>query len=81
MSERLLKIEDVARDYLQIARTRVYELVGSGEIESIVIGRSRRVPESAVQAYIDRLSPIGDGECPGRSGGGHSRGLGSPHRA
>jgi excisionase family DNA binding protein len=54
MSERLLKIEDVARDYLQIARTRVYELVGSGEIESIVIGRSRRVPESAVQAYIDR---------------------------
>jgi excisionase family DNA binding protein len=54
MAERLLRVEDVARDYLQIARTRVYELVASGEIASIVIGRSRRIPESAVQAFIDR---------------------------
>jgi excisionase family DNA binding protein len=55
MAERLLRVEDVARDYLQIARSRVYQLVGAGELESIVIGRSRRIPESALQAYIDRI--------------------------
>jgi hypothetical protein len=31
-------------------------MLGRQEIESIVVGgRSRRIPESALQAYIDRL--------------------------
>jgi excisionase family DNA binding protein len=55
MAERLLRVEEVAQHYMQIARSRVYEKLASGEIASIVIGRSRRIPESALQAYIDRM--------------------------
>jgi excisionase family DNA binding protein len=53
--ERLLRVEDVARDVLHIGRTRVYELIASGELASVAVGRSRRIPESALQEYIDRL--------------------------
>jgi excisionase family DNA binding protein len=55
VADRLLRVEDVAREYLAISRTRVYEMIATGQLESIAIGRSRRVPESAVQAYIDRI--------------------------
>jgi excisionase family DNA binding protein len=53
--ERLLKVEDVARDFLRIGRTRVYELIASGELRSVAVGRSRRIPESSLQEYIDGL--------------------------
>jgi excisionase family DNA binding protein len=50
-----LRVEDVAREVLNIGRTRVYELLAAGEIRSVAVGRSRRIPESALQEYIDRL--------------------------
>lgn len=55
MVEKLLRVEDVARDVLHIGRTRVYELIASGALGSVAVGRSRRVPETALQEYIDRL--------------------------
>ena len=55
MIERLYTVEQAATEVLGIGRTRVYELLASGEIDSIAIGRLRRIPESALQAYIDKL--------------------------
>lgn len=55
VGEVLLTPEEVARDRLKIGRTRVFELIARGELRSISIGRSRRVPASAVDAYIERL--------------------------
>jgi excisionase family DNA binding protein len=52
--EKLYRVEDAAREVLQLGRTRVYELVASGQIRSIAIGRARRIPESALQEFIDR---------------------------
>ena len=39
---------------LSIARSSLYELVLTGEIESIKIGRSRRIPIDALTDFIDR---------------------------
>ncbi len=40
---------------LGIGRTLAYRLVLRGELPSIKIGRSRRVPAAAVEAYVARL--------------------------
>ena len=40
---------------LRISRTKLYELLDSGEIESIHIGRSRKIPADALRIYIDGL--------------------------
>jgi excisionase family DNA binding protein len=40
---------------LRISRTKLYELLDSGEIESIHIGRGRKIPADALRIYIDRL--------------------------
>lgn len=49
---RLLRLSEVA-DVLRISRTKVYELVASGEIPSLHVGRSRRVPLRALAEWID----------------------------
>ncbi len=55
MERQLLTPEEVA-DVLHIGRTRVYELLYSGEIRSVKIGRLRRIPVDAVHQYIASLS-------------------------
>jgi excisionase family DNA binding protein len=51
----LLVSVDRAAEMLGIGRTRAYELVGTGELPSVLIGRSRRVAVVDVVAYVDRL--------------------------
>jgi excisionase family DNA binding protein len=53
--ERLLTPEEVAAKWLSIGRTTVYDLMRRGELRSVRIGKSRRIPASAVEAYISRL--------------------------
>ena len=50
----LLTVEDAAR-VLSIGRSRLYMLLRSGEIESVSLGRSRRIPAAAIQTYVDAL--------------------------
>jgi excisionase family DNA binding protein len=40
---------------LRISRTKLYELLTANEIESVHIGRSRKIPATALHDYIDRL--------------------------
>jgi excisionase family DNA binding protein len=47
----LLRPEEAAIA-LNISRTAVYGLMGSGELASITIGRRRRVPQTAVDGFI-----------------------------
>lgn len=56
----LLTIEEAAQ-MLNIGRSKTYELVLSGEIESVHIGRLRRVPAAAVEAYVERLLALPGG--------------------
>jgi excisionase family DNA binding protein len=40
---------------LRISRTKLYELLDSQEIESIHIGRSRKIPAEALRTYVEGL--------------------------
>lgn len=50
----LITVEEAARR-LSIGRTNAYMLVLKGELQSVKIGRTRRVLVSSVEAYIQRL--------------------------
>jgi excisionase family DNA binding protein len=52
--ERLLKVQEAA-ERLQVSRAFLYELMASGQVDSVSIGAARRVPESSLDAYIKRL--------------------------
>lgn len=54
-TDRLLLTVSEAASCLGIGRSTLYELVASGEIESVTIGRSRRVPVASLAVYVDRL--------------------------
>jgi len=51
----LLLTPEEAADVLRIGRSKVYELMGRGDLESIKIGNSRRLPLDAISSFIDRL--------------------------
>lgn len=44
-----------AAELLDVSRSRIYELIGSGELESVKIGGSRRVPVTAIEEFVERL--------------------------
>lgn len=48
-----LRVEDLM-PILDIGRNTAYELVRSGQIRSIRIGRQLRIPKDAVQEYLTR---------------------------
>lgn len=50
----LLRVEEAA-DLLGLSRTRVFELIGAGQLESVKVGGSRRVPRAAVEAFVAGL--------------------------
>ena len=50
----LLSVEAAATQ-LSIGRTTMYALIKTGAIESVRVGRLRRVPASALTDYVARL--------------------------
>jgi excisionase family DNA binding protein len=50
----LLTVERAA-ERLDVGRTKVFELMATGELESVEIGRARRIPAEALRGYVDRL--------------------------
>jgi excisionase family DNA binding protein len=50
----LLTIEQAAQR-LGIGRTLMYALVKDGDVESVQIGRLRRIPADALARYVDQL--------------------------
>lgn len=53
MAEQVLVDVAEAARRLGLGRSTVYELIGRGELESIVIGRSRRVPVKALEDFVE----------------------------
>ena len=49
--EQLLKVPDIC-ERLKLSRSIVYELIASGELPSVAIGRSRRVREADLDAWV-----------------------------
>jgi excisionase family DNA binding protein len=48
---RFLTVAEVA-SLMRVSKMTVYRLVHSGELTAVRVGRSFRVPESAVHAYL-----------------------------
>lgn len=49
---------------LSICRSRVFELMAAGTLESVKIGRSRRIPHQALVDYVERLRAKGRSPAP-----------------
>lgn len=54
----VFKVEDIAK-MLSISRNTAYELVRSGKIRSVKIGRIYRIPRSAVEDYLNASDETG----------------------
>jgi excisionase family DNA binding protein len=52
--EKMLTV-DQAADALQISRTKLFDLLRTGVLRSVKIGRARRVPASSIDQYINEL--------------------------
>jgi excisionase family DNA binding protein len=59
----VLTIEQAARR-LGIGRTLMYSLVMSGEIESVTIGRLRRIPVECLAEYVASLRETDQSDRP-----------------
>lgn len=55
MTDKLLLSADEVAMMLGCGRTYVFELISEGLLESVKIGRLRRVPTDAVVAYVEQL--------------------------
>lgn len=49
----LLTVEEAAKR-LRIGRTLMYALIRSGQVESIPVGRLRRIPAECLDEYVKR---------------------------
>jgi len=58
--ERLLLSPDQVAESLGVCRSRVYDLMRTRVLPSVKIGRARRVPVSALRAYVDQLTDSSD---------------------
>lgn len=55
MNESLLYRPEAAAALLGIGRSKIFELMSEGRIQSVQIGRSRRIPREALEAYVREL--------------------------
>lgn len=62
MEKLLLTVEETA-NVIGIGRTKVFELIASGVLESVRIGGARRVPTAAVADYVERLRASASGRA------------------
>ncbi len=54
--EKLLLSPSEAAEALSIGRSKLYELLADGQLESVRIGACRRIPLAAVMDYVLRLT-------------------------
>lgn len=58
---KLLSIADTL-DELPIGRTKLYELIGRGELETVHIGRRVFIVGESLDEFVERLCDLGHGD-------------------
>ncbi|TSB03974.1 helix-turn-helix domain-containing protein [Sphingorhabdus contaminans] len=53
--EQLLVRTTEAFNAIGVKRTKGFELIASGDLESVKIGRATRIPTESIRAYVARL--------------------------
>ena len=56
----LMTVADAAQQ-LRLGRSRIYTLLMSGELESVKIGRSRRITRKALDRFVENLQAVDAG--------------------
>lgn len=59
MEPLMLTPEEVA-EALRVSRSRVFQLIGSGQLASVKLGRARRIPKAAVSEFVEHLDRESD---------------------
>jgi excisionase family DNA binding protein len=54
LDQQLFTIEET-RAITRLGRSMLYEKLRNGELRSVTIGRSRRIPKSAIEDFVRRL--------------------------
>lgn len=54
-SEILLLTPEETAKRLSVSRSSVYELISNGSLESVTIGRSRRIPSAGLKEFVAQL--------------------------
>jgi excisionase family DNA binding protein len=54
MESKLLLSAEEAADMLAIGRSKVFEMMASGELESFTIGRRRVLPVAGLREFVER---------------------------
>lgn len=49
----LVYTPEEAADLLKVGRTKVYELMAGRRLKSVKIGRTRRIPAAALEAFLE----------------------------
>ncbi len=62
--EKLLYTPVEACRVLGVGRSKVYELLGAGELTSVRIGACRRISAAALQEFVNRLSEPAEEDHP-----------------
>lgn len=52
----LVVTPEEAAELLRVSRTKIYALIQTGELRSIRIRKSRRIPFAALETFIETLS-------------------------
>jgi excisionase family DNA binding protein len=60
--EKMLVDIPTAANVLSLPRTKVYQLMGSGELKSCKIGKSRRISVAALHRFIEANESADDDE-------------------
>jgi excisionase family DNA binding protein len=55
MVDKLLLTPEDAAAVLSIGRSKLYELIAAGTLETVAIGACRRIPQAALDDFVDRL--------------------------
>ena len=67
MADGLLSIRRAA-EMLSLGHSKTYELLRAGELRSVKIGRSRRIPVAEIAAYVARKLAEAEAEDGSRGG-------------
>jgi excisionase family DNA binding protein len=54
VDEPLLVTVSQARQLLRIGNTTIYKLIGCGDLDSLCVGRTRRITMQSIKRYIAR---------------------------
>jgi len=67
IAHQLLYTPDQTADLLRVSRSKVYELLASGVLGSVRIGRARRVTRRQLDAFVEALEDIARPDGPSQT--------------